>query len=206
MIRLDLDAAVQRAQELAAAPSRRLLGITGPPGAGKSTLAALVRDKVDGAVLVGMDAFHLAHSTLAGLDLIERKGAPCTFDAVGYVALLRRIVNGEDATIWAPEFRREIEDAISGAVAVRPEARLVVTEGNYLLLPDQPWCQVRELADEIWYVDLPDGVRHNRLAARHEEFGRSAEQARQRTLGSDEENARLVRATRDYADVVVVPD
>ena len=206
VIRLDLDAAVRRAQQLAGSPSRRLLGVAGPPGAGKSTLAAILTEKVDAAVLVGMDAFHLAHSTLAELGLTERKGAPDTFDAAGYVALLRRIRGDEDGTIWAPQFRREIEDAIAGAVAVRPDVRLVVTEGNYLLLPDQPWCQVRELADEIWYVDVPDDLRRERLAARHEEFGRSAEQARQRAFGSDEENARLVRATRHYADVVVVPD
>ncbi|MFI6497994.1 nucleoside/nucleotide kinase family protein [Nonomuraea typhae] len=201
MLRLSPDDAVRRAATLAASGNRRILGITGPPGAGKSTLARLLHDEIDGAVVVGMDAYHLAHSALERLGLAERKGAPETFDAAGYVALLRRIKAGEH--VWAPEFRREIEDAVAGAVAVPPDARLVITEGNYLLLGREHWRPVRALADEIWYVDLPEDVRQARLAARHEAFGRTAEQAWERTLGSDELNARLVIATREDADVVV---
>ncbi|WP_246268739.1 nucleoside/nucleotide kinase family protein [Nonomuraea typhae] len=201
MLRLSPDDAVRRAATLAASGKRRILGITGPPGAGKSTLARLLHDKIDGSVVVGMDAYHLAHSALERLGLAERKGAPETFDAAGYVALLRRIRAGEH--VWAPEFRREIEDAIAGAVAVPPEVRLVITEGNYLLLGGEQWRPVRALADEIWYADLPEDVRHARLAARHEAFGRTKEQAWERTLGSDERNARLVIATREAADAVV---
>lgn len=154
---------------------------------------------------VGMDGFHLAHRALAGLGLVKVKGAPETFDAEGYIALLRRLRSPAGATVWAPEFRREIEDAVAGAIPVRPETTLVVTEGNYLLL-DGPWRPVRELLDEVWFVDVPDPVRQERLAARHRRYGRTDAQARERTFGSDEVNARTVLATRGRADLVVSLD
>ncbi len=187
------------------APARALLGIAGAPGSGKSTLAsALVEVLTERGVpvaLVGMDGFHLAHSVLFARGLAEVKGAPETFDAAGYVALLRRLRSAGE-TVWAPEFRREIEDAVAGAVPVDPSVRLVITEGNYLLL-DGPWAPVRGLLDEVWFVDEPDQVRRERLAARHRRYGRSEAEAWARTLGSDERNAELVTATRDRAQLLV---
>ena len=160
-----------------------------------------------GAVLVGMDGFHLAHATLTALGRVDRKGAPDTFDAFGYVALLRRI-RGLDRldhpdVVWAPHFDRGIEDAIAGAVAVTADVPLVVTEGNYLLLDEPPWRDVVRLLDACWYVDLDDDVRRTRLQARHERYGRTPEEARARTWGSDERNAVLVSASRSRATAVV---
>jgi pantothenate kinase len=200
---LSVEGALARARKLAARPGLALLGITGAPGAGKSTLADLVVAEVPDAVLVGMDGFHLAHTTLTAMGLVDRKGAPDTFDAAGYVALLRRIHGlhqwaGE--TVWAPRFHREIEDAVAGAVPVTAEAPLVVTEGNYLLLAEEPWNRVRDLLDECWYVDVPDELRRARLQARHERYGRSPEEAAGRTLGSDERNAQLVTASASRSD------
>jgi pantothenate kinase len=198
--------ALDRALELAERPGLTLLGIAGAPGAGKSTLAALVVAHVPGAVLVGMDGFHLAHDALTAMGRVDRKGAPETFDAAGYVALLRRIrsldsVLGPTAeTVWAPRFHREIEDAVAGAVPVTGESQLVVTEGNYLLLETWPWWQVHGLLDECWYVDLPDELRHARLQARHRRYGRTSGEAWERTLGSDELNAVLVAASAVRAD------
>jgi len=198
--------ALDRALELAERPGLTLLGIAGAPGAGKSTLAALVVAHVPGAVLVGMDGFHLAHDALTAMGRVDRKGAPETFDAAGYVALLRRIrsldsVLGPTAeTVWAPRFHREIEDAVAGAVPVTGESQLVVTEGNYLLLETWPWWQVHGLLDECWYVDLPDELRHARLQARHRHYGRTSGEAWERTLGSDELNAVLVAASAVRAD------
>ncbi len=137
-----------RAQALADVGSRRILGIAGAPGAGKSTVARRLVDALDGAaVLVGMDGYHLAQSELQRLGRAERKGAPDTFDPAGYVALLRRLRTPNSGTVYAPEFRRAIEEPIAGAVPVQPGVPLVLTEGNYLLLDTPPWSAVRGLLD-----------------------------------------------------------
>ena len=207
MLRVGLDDALQRARGLAARPGLALLGIAGAPGAGKSTLAERVVRDVPGAVLVGMDGFHLAHATLETLGRVERKGAPDTFDAEGYVALLDRIRDLRDgSTVWAPRFHREIEDAVAGSVKVTSAVPLVVTEGNYLLLDEPPWWDVAALLDECWYLDVADDVRRTRLQARHEHYGRTPEQARDRTLGSDERNALAVAESRSRATVIVASD
>ncbi|MDQ3825979.1 MAG: nucleoside/nucleotide kinase family protein, partial [Actinomycetota bacterium] len=141
-----------RAQTLARGTSRRILGITGAPGAGKSTLARRLVDALSGtAVLVEMDGYHLALAELERLGRAERKGAPDTFDAAGYVALLRRLRAPDADTVYAPEFRRAIEEPVAGSVAVPPGVSLVVTEGNYLLLDTKPWSAIRRLLDEVWF-------------------------------------------------------
>ena len=186
--------------------SRRLLGIAGAPGAGKSTLAArLGRQRGEQAVLVPMDGFHLADAALERLGRLGRKGAPDTFDAGGYAALLQRLrtARPQDAPVWAPMFERDLEQPLAGAIEVGAEVPLVITEGNYLLLEDGPFAQVRAMLDACWFVEVPEELRLERLIARHERFGKSPQAAREWALGPDEANARLVAGTRDRADVVV---
>jgi len=191
---------VEQARRLIAPGERRMLGLTGAPAAGKSTLAAaIVEALAPDAVLVPMDGFHLAAAELRRLGRIERKGAPDTFDAAGYGALLRRLRDRADNVVYAPEFRREIEEPVAGAIAVSRDVPLVVTEGNYLL----HWPPVRELLDEVWFVDLDEDVRVERLIARHMAYGRSRVEAEGRAHGSDQRNAELINATRDRADLVV---
>lgn len=194
-----------RLDALLAAGGRRVLGLVGSPGAGKSTLAqALLETLGDVAQVVPMDGFHLANVELARLGRAGRKGAPDTFDAAGYVALLRRLRGQRPGEIvYAPEFRREIEEPVAGAIAVLPATRLVITEGNYLLMDEGPWSEVAGLLDDSWYVDVDDDLRRQRLIERHMRFGRDLAAARAWAEQTDEPNARRIAATRSRAAAVI---
>ena len=194
-----------RAERLSTTGTRRLLAIAGAPGAGKSTLsAALLEQLPDGrAALVPQDGFHLANEVLAELVLTDRKGAPETFDAYGFLALLTRLRHNTEPVVYAPDFRRELETAVAGSIAVRRDTPLVIVEGNYLLLGAEPWVSLRPLFDETWYLELPDTTRRSRLIRRHREFGKSADEATSWTLGNDERNAELVRSSAAAADIVI---
>ena len=205
-----LDALVDLAWGLVpAGAGRAVLGVCGVPGAGKSTLAeALVREVARrhgaGSVAqVPMDGYHLADVQLERLGLRDRKGAPETFDALGYAALLRRLREDADRDVYAPGFERTLEQPIAGAVLVPGSARLVVTEGNYLLLERPEWEEARAAVDEVWFVDGDDEVRIRRLVARHVAFGKSPTEAAAWVEAVDEPNARLVRARLEVADRVV---
>ena len=203
MVIEDTAAVIERARMLAAAGERRILGIAGPPGGGKSTVArAVVAELGELARLVPMDGFHLAQAELVRLGRRDRMGAPDTFDAAGYAALLKRL-HGEEPIVYAPEFRREIEEPIAGAIAVPRSTPLIVTEGNYLLLGDGDWGLVRPLLDEAWYVEIDEELRLQRLIQRHIQFGKTPEYARAWVLRSDERNAALVATTAVAADVLV---
>jgi pantothenate kinase len=193
---------VTRARALAAGPGRGLLGITGAPGAGKSSLAVALAEAVPGAVVVPMDGFHRTTADLAARGWVDERGTPRTFDAPGFVALLRRLRAGEAAL--APAFDRSLEEPVPDAIEVPVDAPLAIVEGNYLLLETAPWDEIKALLDEVWYVEVSEKVRVERLVARHVEFGRTRAAATERaTNGSDAANARLVVATRPRADLVV---
>jgi pantothenate kinase len=179
------------------AGGRLMLGLVGPPGCGKSTLASLLEQAIAGSVCVPMDGFHLAQIELQRLGRTARKGAPDTFDAAGYVHLLSRLRQPTPHdTLYAPSFSRQLEEPIAGAIAVAPTVSCVITEGNYLLLPDAPWPNVAPLLDDIWYLDVPDDVRLPRLIARHQAFGRSHAEATAWVQHTDEPNARRIAAAR----------
>ena len=196
--------------ELVDGHRRAVLGIAGAPGAGKSTLAeALVegvaaREGADWVAHVPMDGFHLADAQLDRLGSRSRKGAPDTFDADGYAHLLHRIAAEPDSWVYAPGFDRTLEQPLAAAMVVPPSARLVVSEGNYLLLAEERWERARAQLDEVWFVTGDDDVRRSRLVGRHVTFGKEPDAAEAWVAASDEANAALVGATHDRAGRFVV--
>jgi pantothenate kinase len=204
----DRNALVARIEALAAAHNRVLLGITGSPGAGKSTLAVELAEALGTqgvpVAWVPMDGFHLADAELTRLGRRDRKGAPDTFDCHGYAALLDRLRRNAEPVVYAPLFDRGLEEPIGSAVPVRREVPLVLTEGNYLLHDVDAWPAARACLDAVWFLDVPDDLRTRRLVARHEHYGMATDAALARaTTGPDGANARLVAGTRDRADLVL---
>ena len=196
---------VERARGLAESGGRLLLGITGAPGTGKSTISRTIVDALgpQRSALVPMDGFHLANATLIAWGRRDRKGAWDTFDADGYVHLLRRLREQTEEYVHAPDFDRYIEESIGSARPVHRDVPLIVTEGNYLLSREGAWSDVAGLLDERWYLELPAATRHERLVLRHEQHGKTHDEAVAWTGGSDEANAMLIAATRDRADLAV---
>jgi pantothenate kinase len=204
-----LDALLDRAAGLVPASGRALLGIAGLPGSGKTTLAGKLtaglpeRLGADAVAHVPMDGFHLADVQLDRLGLRDVKGAPATFDAEGYAALLGRLRSSTSETVYAPGFERVLEQPIAAAVAVPPSVRLVVTEGNYLLLDEPRWATVRAALEEVWLVESADATRLRRLVARHVEFGKAPGEAAAWVHRSDEANAAVIREGSVAPDLVV---
>lgn len=198
---MSVDDAVDRAIRLATDGQRTVLGIAGAPGAGKSTLARQLVAGVDAAlgagtaVQVPMDGFHLANTALDALGRHDRKGAIDTFDGDGYVALVRRLVAGDEAVVWAPDFDRRVDEPVAGSIAVPQRTRLVVSEGNYLLDDSDPWAALADLFTETWFCAVDDTVRVDRLVGRHMRHGRDHEAARTWAVEVDGVNAVRVAPT-----------
>ncbi|WP_304113586.1 nucleoside/nucleotide kinase family protein [Mycolicibacterium bacteremicum] len=202
-----LDQLVEAARALVVAGERRILGLTGAPGAGKSTVAEQIVGALGPqvAVLVPMDGFHLANEVLIALGRRNRKGAHDTFDDGGYARLVAalRTQRAENPVVYAPRFHREIEESIGSAIPVPATVPLVVTEGNYLLLDSDAWPTARSHIDQVWFLAPDTDVRHDRLVRRHQAYGKSREEAEFWALGSDERNARLIESTAGRADRIV---
>lgn len=197
-----LDDLVDRARRLAASGQRRLLGLAGTPGAGKSTVSdALLAALGSDAVLVGMDGFHLANEELIRLGRRDRKGAPDTFDVDGYVALLDRIRAGHE--VYAPRFDRGLEESIGSAVLVPADVPLVITEGNYLLHDEHGWDAVASRLDEVWFLDIDAHARRERLVARRLSHDHPHDEAVAWVREVDERNAAVVERGRHRADLIV---
>ena len=198
-----LDEVITRAKSLITG-ERKIVGLIGKPGAGKSTLSAQLIDQLgDQAAILNMDGYHLSNLALRELGRADRKGAPDTFDALGFTAILKRVKNQVDQDIYFPVFDRSIEESIAAQGVITPEIKLVITEGNYLLHNENNWGGVKELLDESWFIEVDDQIRIERLVNRHHKFGKSKADAHSWATGSDENNARVVAQTRELADVII---
>ena len=185
--------------------TRTILGIAGAPGSGKSTFAAWLQEQFTPgtSVVVPMDGFHLGNAIIEGTPLRQRKGAIDTFDAGGYLSLLRRLVRRDEAVVYAPEFRRAIDEPVAASIAVPADVPVVITEGNYLLADREPWKEIRAQLDEVWFLETPPALRLQRLVDRHVSFGMDRDAAVAWANGPDEANAHLIQASRPAADRII---
>jgi pantothenate kinase len=202
-----MDALVERALHLTHTP-RALLGIVGEPGAGKSTLAEELLARVESerpglAVAVSMDGFHLAHKVIDARGQTARKGTIDTFDADGFLALLRRTRAETGNSVWWPEFNRALEDPVAGAIEVTARHRLVIVDGNFLLSAQGPWQHVQGVLDEAWFLDAIPEARRERLIRRYISYGFTPEAARTKAGGVDERTSALIRSTASRADLAI---
>ena len=195
---------VERARALAERGSRTILGIVGSPGAGKTTLCTAIESALgDDVVVVGMDGFHLDNPILIERGRREDKGAPDTFDVAGYLSLLRRLGEATEPITYGPRFDREIETSIGSAIPVPQTVPLVITEGLYLLREEEGWEEVRGLVNEMWYLELPDAVRQDRLLRRRLGHGDNEEHARDWVMRVDQASADRVAKTKHRADLII---
>jgi pantothenate kinase len=199
--------ALERAKNyLANSKGRTIIGIVGKPGAGKSQLSSFLMDNLpkDEASLLPMDGYHLSNKVLADLGRADRKGAPDTFDSSGFSALLDRISKASNEEIYYPIFHREFEESYAAEGVISPKTKLIITEGNYLLLDQGGWATIRSHLTESWYVGVNDELRLERLVDRHHQFGKEREVAHEWAHGTDERNAEVVEGTKKLADFIVL--
>ncbi|NEB77410.1 nucleoside/nucleotide kinase family protein [Streptomyces sp. SID14478] len=203
-----LERLADRALSLTDGTTRALLGIAGEPGSGKSTLADQLLGEIERrcpgmAAAVSMDGFHLAHHVLQARGDTHHKGTIDTFDAHGFLHMLRRTRQERHHSVWWPEFRRDLEDPLAGATGITPAHRLVLVDGNFLLSTRLPWLHVTAELTETWFLDAAHEPRRDRLRRRYIHYGFSPQAAQAKAHGIDEETSALIRRDAHRADLTL---
>ena len=194
----------REAKALLALPGRRALGIAGGPGVGKSTLAQqLVAELGPVAAYVPMDGFHMKHAKLEELGTVAYKGAPHTFEAGGFANFLTAL-KAATGPLSGPGYSRKIEDVVENAFTVPAETKLLVVEGNYLLLSTAPWWRIKPLLDRAIYIGLDRDIVKARLLKRHGEEGLFTEERNRAHIErTDMPNFDLVVRSKPRADIAI---
>jgi pantothenate kinase len=190
---------------------RIAIGFAGGPGTGKSTLAAelvtmLNAVRPGSAALVPMDGFHMKHAKLEAMGQTDRKGAPHTFEGADFVNFLHHL-KAATGPVSGPGYSRKIEDTVDDAFTVQPDVRVLIVEGNYLLLTEGSWAGVKPQLDYSVFVDVPRDLVQARLLKRHGEEGLFTEERNRAHIErNDMPNYDLVSQSQDRADVVISMD
>ena len=185
--------------------TRSLIGIVGKPGAGKSTVVEQIekRYQPNEVSIIPMDGFHLSNEELIALGRRDRKGAPDTFDVVGFTSLLKEVKLNQQGDHKFPIFHREIEASIEDEGLIPKESKVIVVEGNYLFSTEHNWDGIFPLLDHTWFIEIDDEVRIERLIARHIRYGKTPAEAENWSRGSDETNARFIKLTAHRASNII---
>jgi pantothenate kinase len=190
---------------------RIAIGLAGGPGTGKSTLAAELVTMLNAthpgsAALVPMDGFHMKHAKLEAMGQVDYKGAPHTFEGAEFLSFLHHLKAAKEP-VSGPLYSRKIEDTVEHAFTVQPEVRILIVEGNYLLLTEGPWAGVKAALDYAVFIDVPRDIVKARLLRRHGEEGLFTEERNRAHIErNDLPNYDLVSQSQDRADVVIEMD
>jgi len=185
---------------------RFIIAIAGPPGSGKSTLSEqlveMLKTRSIQSHIISLDGFHLENSILKRLGLLDRKGSPSTFDVPAFIQVMKRLAAYE-SDVAIPKFDRKKDISIERASIVSTKDRILIVEGNYLLLNNKQWAELQDIWDETVFINPGMGVLKKRLIDRWLFYGMDNESAQNRAFRNDIPNAKNVIENSLPANILI---